>query len=103
MAIVLFSLKVTNMGIETGSKLSSAVFDLAVCAGPGWQRRGGEAAQGQHQEAERSGGAAGVGDDQTAGRPRGAPGEEPQSSGSPGQRLQVRLQRDYSEIHEQNF
>lgn len=37
-----------------------------MCLGPRWERRGGETAQGEHQEAEPGGGAAGEGAEQAA-------------------------------------
>lgn len=54
-----------------------------------WERRGGETAPGEHQEAERGGGAAGEGAEPAADRLRGAAGEEQERPGCSGQLLQV--------------
>lgn len=54
---------------------------LVYCLGFRWQRGGGEAAQGEHQEAKLHGGASGEGAEQVAGRHRGGSGKEPERAG----------------------
>lgn len=68
---------------------SGNIMFLFAVLGFRWQRRGGEAAQGKHQEAELDGGASGEGAGQAAGRHRRAAGEEPERAVSAGQLLQV--------------